>query len=47
MAVGVCQQAEVRALLFISVISADISGDAIAFVSQAEHWNIGLLVMVE
>lgn len=34
-------------LLLISVISTDISGDAIVIVSQAEHWNIGLLVMVE
>lgn len=47
MAVVVCQCADVCALLLISVISTDIRGDAIVFVSQAERWNIGLLVMVE
>ena len=47
MAVVVCQCADVCVLLLISVISTDISGDAIVFVSQAERWNIGLLVMVE
>lgn len=47
MAVVVCQRADVCALLLISVISTDIRGDAIVFVSRAECWNIGLLVMVE
>lgn len=47
MALVVCQRADVCVLLLISLISADISGDAIVFVSQAERWNIGLLVMVE
>lgn len=47
MAVVVCQRADACALLLISVISADIRGDAIVFVSRAECWNIGLLVMVE
>lgn len=47
MAVIVCQCADVCVRLLISVISTDISGDAIVFVSQAERWNIGLLVMVE
>lgn len=43
----VCQYADVCVLLLISVISTDLNGDAIVFVSQAERWNIGLLVMVE
>lgn len=47
MAVVVCQCADVRVLLLISVMSMDVSGNAIVFVSQTEHWNIGLLVMVE
>lgn len=47
MAVVVCQRADVCVLLLISVISTDIRGDAIVFVSRAECWNIGLLVMVE
>lgn len=48
MVVVVCEaRADVCVLLLISVISADISGDAIVFVSPAEHWNMGLLVMVE
>lgn len=47
MAAAVCQHADVCVLLLISVISADISGDAIVFVSRAEHRNVGLLVMVE
>lgn len=47
MAAAVCQHADVCVLLLISVISADISGDTIVFVSRAEHRNVGLLVMVE
>lgn len=47
MAAVVCQRADVCVLLLISVISADTSGDAIAFVSRAERWNVGLLVMAE
>ncbi len=47
MAVVVCQRADVHVLLLISVMSMDISGNAIVFVSQTERWNIGLLVMVE